>query len=124
MADDRPERGAGGLRRAGGPDRHQPDHVEPEAAELFHEGRCAVERAAVLLGLARHVDLHEDVRAGGPPGDLLPRRHAVDRLPQVHRRCEPANLVALDPAEEVPPDVGSAAASASASARLASSSSA
>ena len=99
---DGPERGPGLVDRAGS-HRHAPGDVEPEGRERADEGGHRVGLTTGPPGIGREGHLDEDRRAGTGPGDALTIDRARHRLPAVDAAGQRSDLVALRPAQEVPP---------------------
>src|SRR5690606_18778420 len=83
---------------------HEADHVQAEVTTRPDERGPLLRRAPATPGQAGEVELHEDPGPGRPAGDLACQRLPVDRLPQVDHARQLADLVRLQPADEVPAD--------------------
>src|SRR5581483_753375 len=94
-----------GTGRVGRPDRrygHQPAHVEAQIAQTLDQAGDETGLRAATGRVVGEVHLHEHRGARRAPGELLPDAEPVDRLPEADQVRDLADLVSLQPADEVP----------------------
>ena len=96
---------------SGGPARPtviSPSTARPASRAAATSAGASVGRAAGLLRLVRHVDLHHDPRARRALGELVDEDRTIDRLPDVDDAGQRPHLARLELADEV--DLGPRAA--------------
>ncbi len=93
---------AGVFRRTRRADGHQAGHLQAGIAAACHQPLGLLRGATAPPRNTGDVHLHQHPGARCPPGDLGGQPRAVHALPEADQTGDPADLVALEPADEVP----------------------